>query len=114
MENNSAVINVSYGSFNVVECENGSNLFYGDTKVFHCECPWWDKDGITDLLMKYEELVKSKMHCTDTFEINKDNVKEVIVKANNVLSEVITDKQIKGFICSRLTQVINKMNSENM
>lgn len=53
---------------------------------------------------RYRVLAESK----NSISINDGNVVEVLETANNVLKN-IADKKDRGFVCSRVSQVINKL-----
>lgn len=55
---------------------------------------------------RYRVLKESK----NNISINDGNVVEVLETANNVLKN-ISDKKDRGFVCSRVSQVINKLRS---
>lgn len=64
------------------------------------------ENEINKLKEKYRVLAESKNNIT----INDANVVEVLETANNVLKN-ISNKKDRGFVCSRVSQVINKLHS---
>lgn len=64
------------------------------------------ENEINKLKEKYRVLAESKNNIT----INDANVVEVLETANNVLKN-ISNKRDRGFVCSRVSQVINKLHS---
>lgn len=67
-------------------------------KIYENEIKKW-KD-------RYRVLAESK----NNISINDENVVEVLETANNVLKN-ISDKKDRGFVCSRVSQVINRLHS---
>lgn len=64
------------------------------------------ENEINKLKEKYRVLAESKNNIT----INDANVVEVLETANNVLKN-ISNKKDREFVCSRVSQVINKLHS---
>lgn len=64
------------------------------------------ENEINKLKEKYRILTESK----NNISINDENVVEVLETANNVLKN-IPDKKDREFICSRVSQVINRLYS---
>lgn len=64
------------------------------------------ENEINKLKEKYRILTESK----NNISINDENVVEVLQTANNVLKN-IPDKKDREFICSRVSQVINRLHS---
>ena len=64
------------------------------------------ENEINKLKEKYRILTESK----NNISINEENVVEVLETANNVLKN-IPDKKDREFICSRVSQVINRLYS---
>ena len=64
------------------------------------------ENEINKLKEKYRILTESK----NNISINDENVVEVLATANNVLKN-IPDKKDREFICSRVSQVINRLHS---
>lgn len=64
------------------------------------------ENEINKLKEKYRILTESK----NNISINEENVVEVLETANNVLKN-IPDKKDREFICSRVSQVINRLHS---
>lgn len=62
------------------------------------------ENEINKLKERYRVLTESK----NNISINDRNVVEVLETANNVLKN-ISDKKDRGFVCSRISQVINKL-----
>lgn len=62
------------------------------------------ENEINKLKERYRVLAESKNNIT----INDANVVEVLETANNVLKN-ISNKKDRGFVCSRVSQVINKL-----
>ena len=128
-------ISVKFGTFNVVENKdnNGISIYNGDNKVLDiANINWWDKDAIENAMYAKESLIKEaveameKIHeneinkwkeryrvlaeSKNNISINDGNVVEVLETANNVLKN-ISDKKDREFVCSRVSQVINKLRS---
>lgn len=128
-------ISVKFGTFNVVENKdnNGISIYNGNNKVLDiANINWWDKDAIENAMYAKESLIKEaveameKIHeneinkwkeryrvlseSKNNISINDGNVVEVLETANNVLKN-ISDKKDRGFVCSRVSQVINKLRS---
>lgn len=62
------------------------------------------ENEINKLKERYRVLAESK----NNISINDRNVVEVLETANNVLKN-ISDKKDRGFVCSRISQVINRL-----
>ena len=56
---------------------------------------------------KYRVLTESK----NNISINDENVVEVLETANNNVLKNIADAKVRGFVCSRVSQVINRLHS---
>lgn len=56
-----------------------------------------------------EKVVRLENELANKFEINRDNILTILEKTNELLHDSIKDKTYRGFVCSRLTQVINKL-----
>lgn len=57
---------------------------------------------------KWKERYRVLSESKNNISINDRNVVEVLETANNVLKN-ISDKKDRGFVCSRVSQVINKL-----
>lgn len=127
-------VTVNFGTYNVVEnrSNNGVSLYKGERKV--CDISnvhWWDKDNIERLMYSNKERILqadqdpkdkaiqdlqkkvSELEYTNKqVEITSNNVLEFLSKANEVLKDNISDAKIRGFVCSRLSQVTNKLKEQ--
>ena len=56
---------------------------------------------------RYRVLAESK----NNISINDGNVVEVLETANNNVLKNIADAKVRGFVCSRVSQVINRLHS---
>lgn len=56
---------------------------------------------------RYRVLAESK----NNISINDENVVEVLETANNNVLKNIADAKVRGFVCSRVSQVINRLHS---
>ena len=56
---------------------------------------------------RYRVLTESK----NNISINDENVVEVLETANNNVLKNIADAKVRGFVCSRVSQVINRLHS---
>ena len=65
------------------------------------------ENEVNKLKEKYRVLSESKTNIS----INNGNVVEVLETVNSKISSALIDTKARGFICSRLTQVINKLHS---
>lgn len=65
------------------------------------------ENEVNKLKEKYRVLSESKTNLS----INDGNVVEVLETVNSKISCALIDTKARGFICSRLTQVINKLHS---
>lgn len=127
-------VTVKFGTYNVVEnkSNNGVSLYKGERKI--CDISnvhWWDKDAIERLMYANEERIiqadqdpKDKAiqdlqkkvseleHLNKQTEVTSNNVLEILSKANEVLKNDISDAKTRGFLCSRLSQVTNKLKEQ--
>ena len=67
-----------------------------------------EKDNIIADLKNRIQILENEQNKVN---VNSDNVIEVLECANNVL-KTRPDAKMRGFVCSRLSQVINKLNEE--
>lgn len=114
-------INTNFGSFSVVENKsiNGVKVIRHDNVSINIpNVPYWDKDTITkkiydkkDELMSLPKVgVPAPSANPATLEVKQDNVVTLLEKVNSELQN-IEDKKERSFVCSRITQVVNKLKS---
>lgn len=127
----------SLGVFEVRKSNNNNNfteVYYGKKCVACIKADWWNKDAIIAEIEKEKDTILAQMKNVGNIaekdveiaslknrinilesEQNKvnvsySNVVEVLEKANNVLADTFKQNAKKrGFVCSRLSQVINKV-----
>ena len=69
----------------------------------------WDKDAIIDAIESNGEELNKLAGKTANGNITPENVVSALEHIYGLLQETIEDKQTKGFVASRLKQVINKL-----
>lgn len=105
-----AQIATRVGTFDVIEkdgnaivCKNGKALVnLPDVKP-------WDKDAIVSAIEADGDRINELASKTANGNVTEENIVPVLSHICNILSESIADKQTKGFVTSRLKQVINKL-----
>lgn len=126
-------IRTSIGVFHVTRNDklNGITLYTeeGNFVKDMANVPYWDKNKIfariyaeektineniadpnsTIINALTEKVVRLENELANKFEINRDNILTILEKTNELLHDSIKDKTYRGFVCSRLTQVINKL-----
>lgn len=114
-------INTNFGSFSVVENKsiNGVKVIrHDDVSINIPNVPYWDKDTITNKIYEKKDVIMSLPKVdtptpsvnTSNSEVKQDNVVTLLEKVNSELQN-IEDKKERGFVCSRITQVVNKLKS---
>jgi hypothetical protein len=88
---------------NVVVCKNGKALatFTGINA--------WDKDAIIMAIESHGEELNKAAAKVGTGNITSENVIPTLNYICDMLSDTIEDNKTKGFVTSRLKQVINKL-----
>lgn len=88
---------------NVVVCKNGKALttFTGINA--------WDKDAIILAIESHGEKLSKAAAKVGTGNITEYNVVPTLEHIYGLLNGTIKDKQTRGFVTSRLKQVINKL-----
>ena len=130
------IVATSFGVFAVrksVNNERMTDVFRGGQRVAVVAADWWNKDAIVNAIESKKDEILAKMNKSskekddiiadlknriqileneqNKVNVNSDNVIEVLECANNVL-KTRPDAKMRGFVCSRLSQVINKLNEE--
>ena len=97
------------GTFEVIN-KNGKAVVCKNGKALATlECMYWDKDAIImDIESHGEELNKAAAKA-GTGNITSENVIPTLNYICDMLSSTIEDNKTKGFVTSRLKQVINKL-----
>lgn len=114
-------ISTNFGTFSVVENKNINGIKVVRPGYVGLNIPdvaYWDKDTITkkiydkkDELMSLPKVgVPAPSADPATLEVKQDNVVTLLEKVNSKLQN-IEDKKERGFVCSRITQVVNKLKS---
>lgn len=128
-------ISVKFGTYNVVEnkSNNGVSLYNGDRKVIDLpNVNWWDKDAVERLMYDNEAKIRENdkdpkdalierlneriiilENEQNKINVNESNIIELLETANNVVKESISDAKDRGFCCSRISQVVNKLQKRN-
>ena len=130
------IVATSFGVFAVrksVNNERMTDVFRGGQRVAVVAADWWNKDAIVNAIESKKDEILANMNKSskekddiiadlknriqileneqNKVNVNSDNVIEVLECANNVL-KTRQDAKMRGFVCSRLSQVINKLNEE--
>ncbi len=74
---------------------------------------------VNDMRNHYQNIVKDLQKSIGVMkengiEIDSSNVVSVLQKANDCLRGSITDAKERGFVCSRMMQVINRINERSL
>ena len=104
-----AQIATRVGTFDVIEkdgktivCKNGKALAnLPDVNP-------WDKDAIVEAIEANGEKLSELASKTANGNITTENIVPALTHICGLLNDSIEDKQVKGFVTSRLKQVINK------
>lgn len=97
------------GTFDVIE-KNGKAVVCKNGKALATlECMFWDKDAIVSAIEANGEELNKAAGKTANGNITPENVVPALEHIYEMLNTTIEDKQTKGFITSRLKQVINKL-----
>ena len=105
-----AQIATRVGTFDVMEkdgktivCKNGKALAnLPDVNP-------WDKDAIVEAIETNGEKLSELASKTANGNITMENIVPALTHICGLLNDSIEDKQVKGFVTSRLKQVINKL-----
>lgn len=105
-----AQIATRVGTFDVMEkdgktivCKNGKALAnLPDVNP-------WDKDAIVEAIEANGEKLSELASKTANGNITTENIVPALTHICGLLNDSIEDKQVKGFVTSRLKQVINKL-----
>lgn len=105
-----AQIATRVGTFDVIEkdgktivCKNGKALAnLPDVNP-------WDKDAIVEAIEANGEKLSELASKTANGNITTENIVPALTHICGLLNDSIEDKQVKGFVTSRLKQVINKL-----
>jgi len=102
-------IETRVGTFEVINkngfavvCKNGKALATLD-------CMYWDKDSIIRAIESNGEELNKAAAKVGTGNITSENVIPTLNYICDMLSDTIEDNKTKGFVTSRLKQVINKL-----
>ena len=98
------------GTFDVIEkdgktivCKNGKALAnLPDVNP-------WDKDAIVEAIEANGKQLSELASKTANGNITTENIVPALTHICELLNDSIEDKQVKGFVTSRLKQVINKL-----
>lgn len=98
------------GTFDVIEkdgktivCKNGKALAnLPDVNP-------WDKDAIVEAIETNGKQLSELASKTANGNITTENIVPALTHICGLLNDSIEDKQVKGFVTSRLKQVINKL-----
>ena len=129
-------VSTSFGVFAVrksVNNERMTDVFRSGQRVAVVAADWWNKDAIVNAIESKKDEILANMNKSskekdniiadlknriqileneqNKVNVNSDNVIEVLECANNVL-KTRPDAKMRGFVCSRLSQIINKLNEE--
>lgn len=104
-----ANIVTSKGLFNIVE--NESNKQYTDVykdgqRIATVRAYWWNADEVEKAIDKLD------IESNEQPKVNGGNVCSMIEEANKLLREMLKDNNERGFVCSRLSQVVNKLKNK--
>lgn len=105
-----AQIVTKVGTFDVIE-KNGSTIVCKNGKAL-ANLPGvnpWDKDGIIEAIETDGDRFYKLAGETAKGNITTENVVPTLEYIYEILNDSIKDKQTKGFVASRLKQVINKL-----
>lgn len=126
----------SFGVFEVrksVNNEKMTDVLHGGQRVAVIAADWWNKDAIVNAIESKKNEILTNMNKSsqekdnviadlknriqileneqNKVNVTSNNVLEVLECANNIL-KTRPDAKMRGFVCSRLSQVINKLNEE--
>lgn len=114
-------ISTNFGTFSVVENKNINGIKVVRPGYVGLNIPdvaYWDKDTITKKIYEKKDTIMS-LPKVDTptpsvnpshSEVQQDNLVAILNQVNSKLQN-IEDKKERGFVCSRITQVVNKLKS---
>lgn len=122
------------GVFEVRKSDNNAKLtdvYHGNQRLATINAEWWNKDAIVNAIEANKSVILANMGNVskekdeiiadlrnriqilesehNKVNVNPLNVVEVLETANNVLKSSITDNKKRGFVCSRLSQITNKL-----
>ena len=105
-----AQIVTKVGTFDVIEKNNGTIVCKNGKELTNLpDVKPWDKDAIIDAIeTDAVRLNKLSLETTNS-NIPPENVVDVLTHIYEMLNSNIKDKQTKGFVTSRLKQIINKL-----
>lgn len=128
----------SFGVFEVRKSVNNvkmTDVLHGGQRVAVIAADWWNKDAIVNAIESKKNEILANMNKAsqeknniiadlknriqileneqNKVNVTSNNVLEVLECANNVL-KTRPDAKMRGFVCSRLSQVINKLNEETL
>lgn len=102
-------IETRVGTFEVIN-KNGKAVVCKNGKALATlECMYWDKDAIILAIESHGEELNKAAAKVGTGNITPENIIPALTHICGLLNDTIEDKQVKGFVTSRLKQVINKL-----
>ena len=102
-------IETRVGTFEVIN-KNGKAVVCKNGKALATlECMYWDKDAIILAIESHGEELNKAAAKVGTGNITLENIIPALTHICGLLNDTIEDKQVKGFVTSRLKQVINKL-----
>jgi hypothetical protein len=102
-------IETRVGTFDVMD-KNGKAVVCKNGKALAMlECMYWDKDAIILAIESHGEELNKAAAKVGTGNITSENVIPTLNYICDMLSDTIEDNKTKGFVTSRLKQVINKL-----
>ena len=102
-------IETRVGTFDVIN-KNGKAVVCKNGKALvTLECMYWDKDSIINAIEANGDRLNELAGKTANGNITPENIIPALTHICGLLNDTIEDKQTKGFVTSRLKQVINKL-----
>ena len=102
-------IETRVGTFEVIN-KNGKAVVCKNGKALATlDCMYWDKDSIIRAIETNGEELNKAASMAGTGNITSENIIPALTHICGLLNDTIEDKQTKGFVTSRLKQVINKL-----
>ena len=111
MKENS-VVTTKVGNFEYAQMGKGIVVYLNNGANVFLQANWWDKDEVRNVIESNIGLINKRIAAKSQTKVTINSIKD----ASNILQEVNEyvkvqlDGKEKGFVTSRLTQIINKLN----
>lgn len=102
-------IETRVGTFEVINKNSKAVVCKNGKALATLDCMYWDKDSIIRAIESNGEELNKTASMVGTGNITSENIIPALTHICGLLNDTIEDKQTKGFVTSRLKQVINKL-----